>query len=550
MRTKLYPTGAAVLLIPIVLVACLGAEDDGTQSADEANQGKRHRCLRQLEEPNPKDKYTTVAVCRELCETAKPDRVACGAMALAHLQEIGEELARYASFLRPTQSPAELATQAQQRLHEYAPLLDVRQIIEPYLATLVENLRGIRKGAYAFVGNERPGSHDELVVAVRQVPLDPGLVSILYGDKANSLALKGGWGAKEFALLGAAANAALAIVDLLYSHDLIVNVPNDPSFDSVEQAISTSIAALDASRTFLTLADPDALALARNETHAAVSLLAGRTNDLEGVARANPGFLGSVQQQFAAAATKDVFEERFLVLRDVDGDGKLSRGDAVKIVYTVNDQDVELALPYPISAKLTQTIFDFFAGLRDNLDGNGLPVHIAPVVNSAFKEVAMLSGTRTMPDVIALDPGAFFANFRGLRGLLPYWYFNTNPTTPVNPYYFDLQASTQPYQIAYEEEVASDRTHFTWVTNTNIDWLEFSAARPAGFGADGVYFASARTYYILWQDPTFAQLLLVNTTPLVSFGVLPTLGTDGQFVLPDNLTVNAVVNGLIAWSRQ
>ncbi len=490
--------------------------------------------------------------CEALCKAKKPNRVACGAMALAYVQDIGKEVGKYASLLKPSQSPADFALQTASSELEAArrlqPNIDVGQFIEPYIAAIVDDLRGIREGVHGYLNAPTGATGQAPDIEIEKLPLDTGLVAFIY-DRPDSFALKGYWRESDMAALGAAANLGLAVVDFLYAHNLNVNIPPSAEFSGgLAVLLSTAVQILDDSREFLLLQDPVTHELSRDQLHAFFALLAGRAIG-DDVVPAYAGLLAALERDFAAESVR---EGNLFQVSDIDGDGTLSRGDAMKLTLLVNDKDVDLAFPYPLSATLTQEIFAFLKGHADNFDG-GPAVHVAPLVNSAFREFAILAfaGTKSMPDAVAIDLLDFYTDFDGVRRLLPFWYYDGGGSGS-NPDYFDNASNytTGGYYIAYEGEGWIDEAHFQWTGDITLDWLEFGDA-PGGFAADGVSTETAATElpYVLWQDPAFAGLLKLNLTPLIDYGVLSTLAVD-EFADPDNRQVNAGLNALILWAQE
>jgi hypothetical protein len=496
--------------------------------------------------------------CRALCEAEQPDRVACGAMALAYLQDLVFEVAKYTVHLRPSQSPvATFADEAQHELASYRTHIDLEPLIDTYLSTILRDMRGIRDGVNGFVARVSGETHMPRVVPISELPLDAGLVAFIY-NRPESFAIKGEWGEKEMASLGAAINLALAGIDLILSQDLNVQGYEDLDFGSSAASMIQGVVRIaDASRSLLKVKKPGLVLDARHETHAFFSLLAGRPNALDQVSPATPGLLALIEEEFELQGRSS--ERAVFQLSDIDGDGTLSRGDAMKFTLLLNGKDVDLAFPYPISAKLTASLFDFLKANRTNMDGESGPANVAPLINTAIREFSsVVSGFNTFPDVIAVDFDGLYDNFTGFRSMLPYWYRDTSPMG-VNPYYFPQGVSdsagnkTVNWFIAYEWEEA-DATHFDWTKDdvAGFDWREF-ATGPDGFGKDGIVILSdgQTGHYILWQDPSFANFLHLNMTPFVQtkrYGMLPALDTKGAFEVADNLTLNALTNALIIWS--
>ncbi len=543
-------TGSLALTAVLSINACGGDELPDLNKAAKQNK-ETTACLEAVE----KGASPALAVreCSATCDEGA-DKQACGALALAHTQALGEELAVYMRFLRPQQSPTEFMaasgldarlTEARASAFEAHAPIDIRSY-EFVIAPIIEALRGIREAAYYFVeGN------GDAEIGLKKVPLAPGIAAFLYGD-LDSFAMKGDWTARDVATLGAVANLLLGVVDVVFSQNLVIDLPEDMRFDSISVILATAVEVLERSPGFLTVNDEGTLALARDELHAAFSLLTGRDDDLEGVAKANVGLLGMIAHGFGVDG-EDVLADRFSLIRDVDGDGQLSRGDAIKVTFSVNDKDVEVAFPYPISAKLTADLFDFLGAITGNLDGSGSPAAIAEPINAAMREFSafgQLLGVRAFPNALALDVNTFFDEFTGIRHLLPYWYKDEATTgTLVNDYYFEDASTATTYFITYEHELSTDSGHFAWTDDETIDWMEFAEA-PAGFDADGIELAPASGHYVLMQNPDFSGLLQVNTSPFIGgdYGMLSELSTGNEFARPDNRQLNAVLNALIVWT--
>ena len=508
-------------------------------------------CLEQLEDGARA--RLAIRECQALCQAEDPDPVACGGMALAHMQSLGAQIANYTVFLRPSQTPEEaMSTLGQELGLDFRTAnTDLGSMLDIFLAPMVTDLRGIREGVHGFIDADIDAE-----VPLGKLPLAPGLLAFMYSNP-DSFAIQGSWSAKEMATLGAVANGLLAAIDMVYSHNLRLNIPSEFPTDNIATILDTSIRVLDQSPLFLTLGDESVLLDARDELDAMFSLLAGRTESKENVAQGNPGLLEMISAQMERDGRTATGRTPVLLIRDIDGDGRLSRGDALRLTLLVNGQEVDLAFPYPISAVLTEVVFDFLGQSRDNMDGDETPLRIAPVINSAFKEFSGvfggLGGVPTIPDVIALDWYTFFETFGGVRGLLPYWYEDKATDSSVNPYYFDGITNEVQYYMAYEEQVGEDRPHFEWhdTVDDDFSWMEFDGTVFQTLAADGIE-VDPVAYYILWQSPSFDGFLRTNTRPFITpfYGMAADLNTEGAYVWPDNREVNAVMNAFILWAQE
>lgn len=557
------------------LGACLSVTAcDVEISSKDAGQSKAARdqriCLDSLTTPGKAQ--ISIQDCSAACKTATPDRVACGAMALAHFQSILDELGTYVGFFKPSQSPEEFASQLENNLRlaasksaDYRTEADLRVFVNQFLGGVLKDLRGIREGVYHAVGGNEP-----LDIPIEELPLDPRLLSFVYG-KAETLSIKGHWSDKELSILGAGANALLSLVDLLMAHNLNVVQTSLPEMDGAEEYLAFAITLLEDDNQFLAVDDPQTFADAANEFHAAVSLLAGRSKTLKDVAQSTPGILGLIARDFTDATGQvgGLDSPFVLKLTDIDGDGALSRGDNIVVVLGINGEDFALGplfpfgTMYPLSGVFTQAIFTFLSDAVSNMDGNEVPVHIAPLYNSFVRELGALAAVAsaaglnldTMPDAIALDFAGFYGNFTGIRHVLPYWY-QDDSTDGVNPYYVNGPnpvSDGTTYYFAFEREKLEgdplvDIGHFEWATtrSTDIDWFDFAA--PVGFGADGL--TPSTGYYLLFQDPTLAKFLQVSTAPFEagSYDLASDITTGGEFIHPENNRMtNAVINAMIVW---
>jgi hypothetical protein len=161
--------------------------------------------------------------------------------------------------------------------------------------------------------------------------------------------------------------------------------------------------------------------------------------------------------------------------------------------------------------------------------------------------------SRNFPDAFALDLHAFYENFTGLRSFLPYWYRDVTGPTKANPNYLDGVTDSTRLFITYAHEDGEDAPQFQWTDDPNLNWMEFTEALnpkgyPEGFDRDGVLPRDGG-HYILWQDPSFAGLVQLNTTPFMTsrYNMLADLDTKGEFKVPDNREINAATNAMIVW---
>lgn len=533
----------AVVAALATFSACSSTEPDEVKAATTP----QAICLASLEEGKGQ---IAVNDCAAACRADRTDKVSCGGQALGHLQSILEEIGTYVGLLKPSQSPQEMAVAVEGELRtRYGAAIDLRIAVNQFLGGIIRDLRGMREGVYYAVGGT-----GTTAIPLSELPLDPRLLSFVYG-RAESLTVKGEWTDKELALLGGFANGALTVIDLLLSQDWNVNIDDVPDMNGIVGVISVAAGILNDNEDLLVVDDPDSVALARDEAHALMSLLAGREAERAKVAQATPGVLGAIRAEYAAPKPE---KPPVLQFSDIDGDGTLSRGDNVVFELGINGETVVFGTIYPISAKLTEAIFQFFADANANLDGNKVPVRIAPLYNAVIRELGIFataleaSGVNldTMPDALALDLETFYGEFQGFRRLLPHWYYD--PTTGANLHYFEdatLAANPSRIYLAFEFEGEDDTAHFTYAGD--VTWYEDLVA-PGGpassFAADGL--APDQGVYILFQDPAFAGLLNVNTGPFLSngYGMSTDITTGGEFIAPkDNRMTNAIINAMIVW---
>jgi hypothetical protein len=331
----------SALLFPLILAAC-----GNDVEKDEPTVTALNECLGYIEDKS-KPARLAASTCRAPC--ADDDRVACGAMALAYLQDLVDELAPYLGLLNPSQGPSEWAAQSYELLN-----LEGRQFIEPFIREMVQDLRGIQEGVYHFVGGDSPDDGAERVIALTELPLHPGVLSAIYG-KAHHFSVLGVWTEKEMMALGSIATAALAAIDLVFSQSLALDV-NRFEGGSAAAMVESVIDIFDYSPNLLVVDRTDVLESSRDALHASLSWSAGRETSLENVSQANRGFLGAVEAYFAGSHADS---NTVLQLTDIDRDGTLSRGDGMKLAFGVNEDVLEIAFPYPFSAALTGEFFAF-----------------------------------------------------------------------------------------------------------------------------------------------------------------------------------------------
>ncbi len=537
-------------LVTMVVTACGSGDSDGKSGINSGETAETNLCLATLSN-RATTPQAAINDCEAACKDGDGSRAACGAMALGHLQALVEEIGTYAGFLKPSQTPQETFTTLKAEIdRRYDPSIDVRTFINQFLGSIFRALEGIRTGVLYSVGD---GS---TVVRISELPLDPAVLAIIYGD-AESFSLVGEWTEEELSALGAFANLLLSVVDLVMAHNLDIDISQEvPDFDGIADVISFAIEVLNDQPKLLVVDAPESVMKARHETHAFMSLLAGREDDLENVSMATLGFLGYVEESFAnqKAGQTTMDDKSFVKMRDVDGDETLSRGDNIVFIFNINGEEVTFGAVYPISAVLTQEIFQLLGAVNANLDGSGVPARISPLYNSIIREFGVLASVAQaggfslnyMPDVLAFDHDTFFDQFTGLRGLLPFWY--EDPTLEgANEYYFSgvTPGTGVKFYMAFETEPTNDTSHFDWADQ--VTWFETSST-PAAMAADGL--APEPGYYILWQDPTFAGFVNVHTDPFLTgnYGMASDLSTSGEFIAPrDNRMTNAVTNAFILW---
>jgi hypothetical protein len=458
---------------------------------------------------------------------------------------------------------------SQLRAPNYKPsAIDVKAILGAVLSDLEGQIAYIDLYSYKLSKFDNPTFQlDDFSLRV-----DAGDISTLLGPdsgvKVNGpieINLKGTWDISEVAALGAAVNAAQGMLDYLMAHHLII--------DSTEFGSGTAGLAkfLADNQKLLTKDAADTGRITGDETHkgikddflAALSYAVGRKDDRVWVAPANGGLVAAIRQSVMNNAVDAVVQ-----YKDTDMDGIPERFTIPALSdlrMAVTGIDIQTEFDNPLSKATSRAILKAGAALRNNIETGGAPVPLTSVLRGVANDLKepfpnFRIFAKTIPDLIAVNPAAFFAKPKYLRSLLPvYFTYTSNLTSEVH------------YDMAWEKEMygvdgnvrerlgvvdaalptAGDFSHFSFgvpdavtsaVTVDGYTFEEGIVPNDLFLEADGII-AGVKwpvLQAVALPDPSFGGLLELNTAWLAN----PSAGTS-SFEAADNGSFNKSLNSLI-----
>jgi hypothetical protein len=428
---------------------------------------------------------------------------------------------------------------------------NVKSIVSSILSDIETQMQYIDRYSYKLAAMDNPHFQiDDFPLSLDPKDLIDLIGSsdvVVKGDLA--LNMKGTWDKSEVMVLGATINGVQGVLDYLLAHKLVL-ASTDISFDSTSGVAeflhnNPDLLAKDATDESRLKGDGDKHKGLKNDVLAALSFLVGRASDLELVAPKNDGLVAAIKQS-AAEAKSGAYKAQVVKWVDADGDG-IPEAIGLPAINDLKNSIVDKdGKPYiekdtidnPLKKASWDAILAFGKALRDNVEKGGAPVALkAPLQAIVDDLVVDHADTRILkkpvPDMLAINPGAFFAAPKYVKEMLPY-YFQYNTTKDTAKTIWELALEEEQFDVS----TAISKFYVAGVTGTALqaDWAHFAypaaatlfvtpvtvmtgftfgdfAAAPAAIAADGVT-ATAKTphlYYIALQDPAIGGLLEADT---------------------------------------
>lgn len=447
----------------------------------------------------------------------------------------------------------------------------VKPIAASILSDIETQIRYIDLYSYKLAKMENPQFHIDdfpLNIDPRELLKATGVDQIKVTG-ALSMNLRGTWDMSELIALAAALNGVQGVLDYVLAHSLIV--------DNADIAFETTgdVAGFIATNPQLFSGDPkDEGRLKGDDLHkglehdvlAALSYLVGRDADLEGVAPKNAGLIEAIKLSAAEADPDAVLQ-----WKDKNGDGipeQVGIPALDELRDQIHDQDGKPVLTTStfdnfLAEDTWHALIAFGKTMRDNVEnGGGDPIPVASVLGRIAGDLKKdYASTRLLqkkvPDVVALDPGAFFKAPKYINEMFPYFYQYALAATAGT--YYDLAVDTENYDGAdnYLNKMdlryglnAQDFGHFAYPDNDEfsaaftIASYTFSAfdAKPVAIGVDGVKPTekTPRLWYVALLDPSFGGILLGDPA-------FKGDATGGNYGALDNLKAWKLFNKLLKY---
>lgn len=450
-----------------------------------------------------------------------------------------------------------------------ANAFNVKSIVSSILSDIEGQMRYIDIYAAKLAAFEDP------TITLEDFPLglDPKDLLDLIGDSVQvsgdlSLNMKGTWDKSEVMVMGTAVNGVQGLLDYLLAHKLVL-ASTDINFDSTEGVANflfnnPDLLIADSADKSRIDGDGDKRKGVKNDVLAALSFAVGRDSDLDKVAPKNGGLVEAIKQSAAAARADAV-----VVWVDKDKDGipeEVGLPAINDIKDNIKDADGKPLIEgdtfeNPLSKETWDVIIALGKDVRDNVEADGgdaiaLQPVLQAIADEALAEDAVSTVRllhRPVPNLLGINPGAFFKSPKYIAELVPYYFqYTTNATTDLRA---DIAIEIETYVSAttwFNEKAGveaykgpvSDFTHFDYVANDVLsgdvtvaayDFGDFTV--PTKINEDGVKadVKSPILFQIALQDAGLGGLL--QGAP----------AADGAFGELDNAKLNKGLAQLIKY---
>ncbi len=442
---------------------------------------------------------------------------------------------------------------------------DLKSLVGSFFEPIQASMREFDQAAYVLAGMDKPTWQIESF----PLPLDVEAMLGLLGDDAPimegnaSLNLGGTWSLAEIHLLAAAFNGVQGLLDYLMAHELVVSKLELPEFSTeglagflVKNPDLLTLASNPEDQARLT--GNDVRKGVRNAVLSLLSYLVGRSTHLERVALANDGLLEAIRASAALGATDAV------VAWSVDEDG-YPTGFRIRMIdalnkqvsfTTVDGEPIEIASRYDIAADpaFWNSLLTFGEELRDNMETGGAAVAVKPVVDAIVdvygEEIARWGMGRLLgrefPDLVYLNPRAFFEDPWLIRDMLPnYFGYVSEPGAAIR---YDLGVERE----TYGDGVTMAVERLGRRTETTEDTWHFAYDDAVGYQVESID-TLGQWYESLPPD----ELAPSPTSPLLtyislqspSFGGALEVRFEGEEAAapPDSYAFNHALNGLVGY---
>ncbi len=416
---------------------------------------------------------------------------------------------------------------------------DLKGLVGSFLEPIQASMREFDREAFILAGLDNPTYQIDSF----PLPLDVEAILGLLGDEAPVIEgeavfdVGGTWTLAEIHLLAAAFNGVQGLLDYVMAHELVVSKLELPEL-STEGLAGFLVKNPD----LLTLASSteDQARLTGNDVHKGVknavlsvlSYLVGRDAELAKVAPANDGAIAAIQANAALSADDKV------IAWSVNADG-YPNGVKIRMIETLNKnatiktadgEPVEIDSEY--SFEIEKAVWESFVklgeDLRDNIEADGASVGIKSLLEvlKATYGDDLTEGaisrliSKEIPDLVYLNPGAFFENPLVVRDMLPtYFGFVTEAEATMQ---YDLGIEFEMYgdgttitveRLGVNTVETGDAWHFYYSdpVSYNVHDIDDTLTPYTELDADGLApSASSPLFtYISLQSPSFGGLLEV-----------------------------------------
>lgn len=552
-RNRLLKTGVSVMLTGTLFVAACGDTKENEPPLTAAQ-------LVELGKADIAAKDYAAALQKCLTAEEKDDTSAEAkyCVMLANVGALVQSVSAIIGLVASQLSPAEYQANA----------FNVKSIVSSILSDIEGQMRYIDIYAAKLAAFEDP------TITLDDFPLglDPKDLLDLVGDSVQvsgdlSLNMKGTWDKSEVMVLGAAVNGVQAVLDYLLAHKLVL-ASTDIDFDSTEGVANflfnnPDLLIADAADKSRIDGDGDKRKGLKNDVLSALSFAVGRDSDLDKVAPKNDGLVAAIKQSAAANRSDAV-----VVWVDKDKDG-IPEEIGIPAINDIKDniKDDEGkpliendTFENPLEKATWDEIIALGKAVRDNVEADGgKAIALQPVLQAIVDDVKDAESTtrilfRPVPNLLGINPGAFFKSPKHIADLVPYYFkYTTNATTDIRAdiaieietyvsatTWFNEKAGVEAYKGA-----TADFDHFNYVTLPDVltgsvsvaayDFGDFTV--PTKVMADGVT-ADAKSpilYQIALQDAGIGGLL--QGAP----------AADGAFGELDNAKLNKGLAQLIKY---
>lgn len=553
---RLLKAGVSVMLTGTLFISACSGEDDGGGTVISA-QGLVDKAKQDIA---AKDYAAALQKCLQAEEKDDTLAEAKYCVMLANVGALVQSVSAIIGLIASQLSPAEYQANA----------FNVKSIVSSILSDIEGQMR------YIDIYSAKLAAFEDPTITLDDFPLglDPKDLLDLIGDSVQvsgdlSLNMKGTWDKSEVMVMGTAVNGVQGLLDYLLAHKLVL-ASTDINFDSTEGVAdflfnNPDLLVADSADKSRIDGDGDKHKGLKNDVLAALSFAVGRDSDLDKVAPKNGGLVAAIKQSAAAARPDAV-----VVWVDKDKDGipeEVGLPAINDIKDNIKDADGEPLIEgdtfeNPLAKETWDVIIQLGKDVRDNVEADGGDaIALQPLLQAIVDDVKDAESTtrilfRPVPNLLGINPGAFFKSPKYVAELLPYYFHFTTDAAGATAHSdialeietFDTVVGNEWFneRVGYEGDrgMIDDFTHFDYGANDQVtpsvkvlsyDFGDLTA--PAAVAPDGVTAdtKSPVLFQIALQDPSLGGLL--QGAP----------AADGAFGAMDNAKFNKGLAQLIKY---